>query len=680
VNATDNPLLALPRPLPFDRVRAEHVVPGIRALIEKAKERLDEVIRMPGPRTWENTMGALDTLTEPLDEGMGLVSHLESVATEPALREAYSAVQPEVSAFYSSIALSERLWNALKAFAATDEAKALTGPRKRYLEKTLADFRRAGADLPPEGKKRLEAIDVELAEVTLKFSQNTLDSTGAFELLIDDPVKLAGLPKSAVDAARQSAEKAGKQGFRFSLQAPSYIPVMTYLEDRSIRETLYRAYNTRATSGDRDNRPLVRRILQLRREKAKLLGYPHFADLVLEDRMAKSGEAARKFVANLRDKTETFFRKENDDLLAFRRELEGANAPPLMPWDVSFYAEKLRRSRYDLDEEELRPYFVADRVLDGLFQIASRLYGIRIVSDPSAPVWHESVRAHSIVDDDGTPLGGFYVDLYPRTTKRDGAWMHGLLTGYGSRPAALEVVVANVTPPVGNRPALLTHAEVETLFHEFGHMLHHALSRVELRSLAGTNVAWDFVELPSQIMENWAWEREALDLFARHVDSGETLPDALLEKMTRAKAFRAANQQMRQLGFAEVDLALHIDLDPTGKEDPLDVGRAILQRYSAVPLPDEHAMLASFGHLFGDSVGYAAGYYSYKWAEVLEADAFGRFKEEGIFRREVGARFRDAILSRGDSDDPAELFRQFRGRDPRLEPLLERFGLVHPAG
>jgi oligopeptidase A len=635
---------------------------------------------MPGPRTWENTMGALDTLTEPLDEGMGLVSHLESVATEPALREAYSAVQPEVSAFYSSIALSERLWNALKAFAATDEAKALTGPRKRYLEKTLADFRRAGADLPPEGKKRLEAIDVELAEVTLKFSQNTLDSTGAFELLIDDPVKLAGLPKSAVDAARQSAEKAGKQGFRFSLQAPSYIPVMTYLEDRSIRETLYRAYNTRATSGDRDNRPLVRRILQLRREKAKLLGYPHFADLVLEDRMAKSGEAARKFVANLRDKTETFFRKENDDLLAFRRELEGANAPPLMPWDVSFYAEKLRRSRYDLDEEELRPYFVADRVLDGLFQIASRLYGIRIVSDPSAPVWHESVRAHSIVDDDGTPLGGFYVDLYPRTTKRDGAWMHGLLTGYGSRPAALEVVVANVTPPVGNRPALLTHAEVETLFHEFGHMLHHALSRVELRSLAGTNVAWDFVELPSQIMENWAWEREALDLFARHVDSGETLPDALLEKMTRAKAFRAANQQMRQLGFAEVDLALHIDLDPTGKEDPLDVGRAILQRYSAVPLPDEHAMLASFGHLFGDSVGYAAGYYSYKWAEVLEADAFGRFKEEGIFRREVGARFRDAILSRGDSDDPAELFRQFRGRDPRLEPLLERFGLVHPAG
>lgn len=671
----DNPLLPLTRPIPFDTIKPEHVRPGVRALLADAKAKMAAIVDEPGPRTYANTLGALDTLTEPLDDVLAVVSHLESVATTPALREAYNELQPEISMFYSGIPLSAGLWGALKSFAETDEAKALTGAKRRLLEKTLADFRRHGADLPDEGKARLSALDVELAQLTLKYAQNVLDATNSFELLIDDVAKLAGLPESAIEAAKASAEAAGKVGYRFTLQAPSYIPAMTYLDDEGLRRQLYAAFNTRATSGEHDNRPLMKRIIELRQEKAKLLGFKNFADLVLEDRMAKTGEAARAFVGTLRAKTQAAFERENAELEAFRKELEGPSAPAIAPWDVSYYAEKQRRARYDFDEEALRPYFAADRVLDGLFEIATRLYGLRIEPWREAPVWHESVKAYQIRDSEGASLGGFYADLYPREEKRDGAWMHGLLTGYGASFEGLEVLAANVTPPTNGKPALLTHREVETLFHEFGHMLHHALSQVEVRSLAGTNVAWDFVELPSQIMENWSWEREALDLFARHLDTGATIDEALLEKMKRARTFRAANQQMRQLGFAETDLALHTEFDPA-KSDVVDFARPRMQAHSPAPLPADYAMISAFTHLFASPVGYAAGYYSYKWAEVLDADAFSRFKHEGLFNREVGEAFRSEILARGDSDDPAALFRRFMGREPKLDALLERLGLA----
>ena len=685
-NPADNPLPALADPLPFDRIRGEHVEPAVATLLAEARARLDALSAGSSPRTYDNTLGALEGITERLELALSVVGHLESAATTPELRAAYNAVQPEVSALYSSITLSAGVWAALKAFAATPEAAALVGTRRRFLAKTIADFRRNGADLDAAGKERLSALDVELATLTIRYSQNVLDATNAFELLVDDGARLKGLPAQAVAAARESAAKKGLEGWRFTLQAPSYVPALTYLDDAGVREQLYRAFTTRAAGGHEgaalDNRPLVARILELRQEKAALLGFGSFADLVLEDRMAHTGAAARRFLAVLHEKTDPFFARENEELLAFRREIEGPGAAEIMPWDVSYYAEKLRRARFDFDEEALRPYFPLDRVLGGLFEIAHRLYGVRVEPWEGAPVWDPSVRAFVLREPDGAAGAAFYVDVAPRENKRDGAWMQGLHTAVpatAALPRHLEVLAGNVTPPLEGRPALLSHREVETMFHEFGHLMHHASSRVDVRSLAGTSVAWDFVELPSQIMENWCWEREALDLFARHFETGETIPADMLERMRAARTFRAANAMMRQLGFAEIDLALHMEYRPAEHGEPVAFSRAILQRFSAARMPDDHAMLTSFTHVFASPVGYAAGYYSYKWAEVLDADAFSRFQREGLFDPGVGAAFRGGILARGDSADPMDLYRGFMGREPTIDALLERDGLHLPA-
>jgi oligopeptidase A len=681
-SASENPLLSLGPDIPFDSIRAEHVEPGLRALLADAETRLEALVRDTRPRTFDTTLLALEQVTEQLELGLEVVEHLEGVSTTPALRAAYNAAQPAVSAFASSLTRNEGVWKALQAYAATDEARALTGARKRFLEKTLADFRRAGAELPAEGKSRLAEIDVELAKLTIRFGQNVLDSTNAFEIVVEDRARLAGLPDSAIDAARQSAAEKGLEGFRLTLQAPSYVPVMTYLDDAALRERMYRASSTRASSGEHDNRPLVRRILELRRDKARLLGYQSFADLVCEDRMAKSGSAARAFVRTLRERTEPFFARENEELYAFRREIEGEAAPPLQPWDVAYYAEKLRRARYDFDEEALRPYFPLEGVLAGVFAIAARLYGVRIEPLAGAPVWHPTVRAFTVHEPGDAGGARFYVDVFPREQKRDGAWMHGLISAVGAPHddgRHLEVLVANFSPPVGDTPSLLRHREVETLFHEFGHLMHHGASRVPIKSLAGTNVARDFVELPSQIMENWCWEREALDLFARHHQTGESLPREIFDRMRAARNFRAANAMMRQLGFAELDLAMHMDWTPEAG-DVVEYARRISAPFSPAPLPAEHAMVCGFGHLFSSPIGYAAGYYSYKWAEVLEADAFSRFKAGGLFSREVGEAFRGKILARGNGDDPLDLYREFMGREPRLDALLERDGLVAAAG
>jgi len=675
----ENPLLVIDFPIPFDQIRAEHVVPGIETLLASARARLEALAAGNAQPDYENTMQALDELTEPLDRAMGVVKHLESVATYPELRTAHNAVEPETSKFYSGIPLHEGLWTTLKRYASTDDAKCLEGARLRYLRKTLDEFRRHGADLDAPGKARLKEIDVELSQLTTKFSENVLDATNAFELVITDQHKLAGLPQSAFDAARESAARKGVAGWRFTLQAPSYLPLMTYLDDATIRESVYRVFSTRAASGDADNRPLVSRILALRRDKAKLLGYAHFADLVLEDRMAHSGARALEFLTGLRDRTQAHFQRENGELLEFRRKLEGPTAPELEPWDVPYYAEKLRQQRYEFDEEALRPYFPAGQVVAGMFQIVCRLYGIRVQEEPGIPVWDPQAKYYSIRDEDGSLLGGFYADWYPRENKRGGAWMDAFLTGRPSREGRrvhVGAICGNLTPPAGGKPALLTHREVETIFHEFGHLLHHCLSKVEVRSLAGTSVAWDFVELPSQIMENWCWEREALDLFARHYETRAPIPDDLLAKMKRARTFRSANAQMRQLGFGFVDLLLHTEYSPETDGDVIEYSRKLFQQFSPAPLPPEHAMIAAFTHLFANPVGYGAGYYSYKWAEVLDADAFTRFRELGIFSAEAGGEFREKILARGDSEDPAELYRRFMGRDPNPEALLERAGLT----
>jgi oligopeptidase A len=658
-----NPLLEIKFRIPFDRIEAPQVEPAVDELLADAAQRLDATTASEQP------LHALDTMTERLDYALGIVRHLESVATTPALRAAFNEVQPKASAFYSSIPLNEALWKALQRYASTPEGRSLTGTSKRFLTKTIDSFKRHGANLDPAGKARLKEIDVALSEVTTKFSENVLDATNAWELVIAEEANLQGLPPAAMAMARAAAEAKSMSGWRFTLQGPSYLAVMTYLDDARVREQMWRAYSVRAASGAHDNRPLVVKILELRNEKARLLGFRDFSDLVLEDRMAHTGERAQKFLDDLREKTEPRFREENQELEAFAgRKLE--------PWDIAYWAEKQRAALYDFDEEALRPYFPLERVVTGMFEIFGRILGIRVAEEQDMPAWDPAVHTYSVYDSvSAAHLGSFYADWYPRENKRGGAWMDSLITGNPDQGHPhLGLICGNLTPPVDGKPALLTHREAETIFHEFGHLLHHLLSRVEVRSLAGTSVAWDFVELPSQIMENWCWEREALDLLARHWETGAPIPEDLFQKMKRAKTFRAANAQMRQLGFGFVDLALHRQWD--NSRDVIAFSRSVLQRFSASTLPDDYAMIAGFTHLFASPVAYGAGYYSYKWAEVLDADAFTRFRREGVFSEAVGRDYRDKILARGDSQDPAELYRSFMGRDPDPRALLERAGLL----
>ena len=679
----ENPLSTPTQPVPFDRIAAEHVVPSVRALIEESNAALDAIGDDSAAPTYDNTLLALERATEKLEYAMGVIEHLESVATTAEFRAAYNSILPEVSALWSGVPLRPALWQRLCAFSKTAEAGALEPTPRRFLDKTLDDFRRHGAELDEAKKSELREVDKDLSQLTTRFAQQVLDASNAFELLIDDEAELAGLPASALAAARDSAASKGKAGYRLTLQAPSVMAVLSYADSADLRQRIWSAFNQRATVGELDNRPLVRDILALRRRKANLLGFANFADLVTQDRMAKDGKTAQEFVAALSERTRAAFERETAELFEFRRSLEGPESPALRPWDVGYYSEKLRRSLYDFDEEELRAFFPAERVLGGAFDVAKKLFGIQIEPVADLPVWHPDVRAYRILDGDTSTLGVFYVDLYPRENKRDGAWMHGLLNAVPSgstlpHPAAqahVALFCSNANPPAGGKPSLMNHREVETIFHEFGHLLHHCLSKVPVRSLAGTRVAQDFVELPSQIMENWCSEKTALDTFAAHYESGAPVPAVMVDRLIRARNFRAASAQMRQLGFAAVDLALHIDYSPERHGDVNAYANSILQRYAPTQFPESYALIASFNHLFSHSVGYAAGYYSYKWAEVLDADAFTRFKTEGLFSQKVGMEFRAHVLSQGDSEDPMALFKAFMGREPRLEPMMERQGL-----
>src|SRR5580704_8823470 len=599
-----NPLLQIQFQIPFDQVRAETVQSAIAGLLVETRAELDRLISEPSPRNFVNTMQRLDHLTERLEYAMQIIRNLEAVATTPELRAAYNAVQPKVSEFYSSLPLNEALWQAVLTYSKSEEAVALTGVRKRFLEKTMDNFRRHGAELNAEGKKRIAEIDVELTKQTIRFAENVLDSTNQYEWVITDERQLAGLPESARAMARSSAASKGlpEPSWRFTLQGPSYLAVMTYLDDAELRRKVYEAFINRATEQKYDNRPLLRGILALRREKARLLGYRDFADLVLEDRMAHSGARAQQFLDDLKQKTVSQFHKENAALVAF------SGKAKLYPWDIAYYAEKQRAALYDFDEEALRPYFPLESVIQGMFEVVHRLYGISVVEKKSVTVWEPHVKYYEIYDPSrprGMDLvGAFYADWFPRENKRGGAWMDTLITGEAHGPEAdrqdphLGLICGNLTPPGQDTPSLLNHREVETIFHEFGHLLHHCLSRVELRGFAGVNVAWDFVELPSQIMENWTWEREALDLFARHYQTGAPIPGDLLEKMRNARNFRAANAQMRQLGFGLVDLALHREISPGSNVDLLGFVRDILQQFSPARLPEDYAMIVSFTHLF----------------------------------------------------------------------------------
>jgi oligopeptidase A len=667
---------------------AEHAVPDIEAALERAQAAIDRIAGADlGSLTFAGTFGALERSTEEVDLAWDKLSHLQAVADSPAVREAYNALLPKVTVFQARIELNPGLWLRLKTFAASPAAQALRGIEARLVADKLAAFRLAGADLPDAARARLEAIESELAQVTQRYSENVLDATNAWELLVDDPARLAGLPPHAVATALTLARRKGhgtpeRPVWRFTLQAPSMEPVMTYAEDEGLRRELWTASVAIGAEGKHDNEPLVKRILSLRREKAELLGKAHFADLVLERRMAKTGARALAFVEDLQRRAAPGFARECRDLEAFKAERTGEPAGPLKAWEVALWAERLRLSRYDFNEEALRPYFPMDRVIAGMFEIVRRVMGVHVVEKPagSFDAWHPEVRAYDMSDAGGRHLGAFYADWHPRESKRGGAWMGSLITGAprpdGPRGPHLGYICGNMTPPVDGRPALLTHREVQTVFHEFGHLLHHLLSEVPVRSLAGTNVAWDFVELPSQIMENWTWEREGLDLFARHHETGEPIPEALYEKMIAARRFRGACAVMRQIQFAKMDLVLHMRSAAFTEGDLESKVRVVIEDCMIPTQPPARTVVKRFNHLFSDPVGYAAGYYSYKWAEVLDADAFTRFQREGIFNAKTGADFVEYILSKGDSADAGDLYRAFMGRDPDLSALLVRSGLT----
>ncbi|HVS51253.1 MAG TPA: M3 family metallopeptidase [Opitutaceae bacterium] len=675
----------------WSELTPEHIAPDLEAALARGQAAIDTIARRdPQALTFENTFLALEHATEELNVAWGKVTHLQSVADSPALREAHNAMLPKVSAFFASIPLNAELWRRLKLFSDSPAAKAVAGIRRRFLEETVKDFRQAGADLPPEKRARLEALQTELAQLTQKYSENVLDATNAWQLVVDDERRLAGLPERAKAAARRSAEAKGLAAWRFTLHQPSLEPFMTFVEDDALRREMWAASAAVGAQPPHDNTPLIGKILALRAEKAALLGKPNFADVVLERRMAKSGARALAFIEDMRARAATAFARECRELEEFKAQQTGRARAPLAPWELAFWAEKLRKARYDFDEEALRPFFPMDRVIAGLFETARRVFGLRIAeretaahgkSEGAVETWHSEVKFYDVHDAHGRHVGSFYADWHPRESKRGGAWMNYLITGGpqpdGGRAPHLGLICGNMTPPVDGRPALLTHREVETIFHEFGHLLHHLLGEVEIKSLNGVNVAWDFVELPSQIMENWTWERESLDLFARHFESGAPIPEEIFGKMIAAKNFRSACATMRQIAFARMDLALHLRTGEfAGEADVEPKARAEVADCLIPTEPPAPTIVKRFTHVFSDPVGYAAGYYSYKWAEVLDADAFTRFKREGVFNARVGDEFVRHVLSRGNSADPAELYRAFMGREPDLNALLQRSGLA----
>ena len=677
----EHPFLSEDFYVDWAQLTPERIVPDIEFALERACANIEKICaQTPDEISFDATILGFARATRELGRAWGRVCHLESVENTPALREAYNTVLPKVTEFFSSLTLNARLWEKIKAAAERIPAGTLGAVQQSFLDETLADFRENGADLLDDKKSRLAAINAKLAELTTKFGENVLDSTNAWEKFVADETLLAGIPASAKTAAAASAKAKNRDGeFRFTLQAPSLVPVMQYAENDALRREFWEASNAVARDDAKfDNAPLIREILALRDEKAKLLGFADFADYTTSRRMAKSGKTARDFVENLRSRVDSFFKKETEDLVNFARDRGDATVAKtgkLAPWALGFWAEKLRRERYDFDAESLRPYFEVNAVIAGAFAIAEKLFGVKIVEKTGVPAWHPEVKTYEVFDGEKM-LGAFYTDWHPRETKRAGAWMNFLATRGEGVPAHLGLICGNMSPAVDGKPALLSFDEVLTIFHEFGHLLHHVLSEVEIPELAGTNVAWDFVELPSQIMENWCKHAESLSLFAKHFETGEPLPQELLEKLLRAQNFRAASACVRQLSFGKMDLDFHIETAKYKDCDLENYWNETLADYLVPTAFPQVSMARKFLHLFSESTGYAAGYYSYKWAEMLEADCFTRFLNEGILNEKTGREFREKILARGNAAPAETLFRDFMGRAPDPAALLKREGLA----
>ncbi len=688
-----NPLLQFTGLPPFDAILPEHVAPAIRQLLAENRASIDRLLDDPAAPTWDGFVTPMTEAGKPLGRAWGVVGHLHSVQDIPAWREAYNEMLPEVSRFWAEMGQNLRLFQKYKCLRESGEYATLSAPRQRILDNEVRDFRLSGAELPDELKPRFQAIQEELASLGAKFSENLLDATNAFAAYITDEAELTGLPGDVKDAARAAAEAEGKPGWKFTLHMPSYLPVMQYADSRALRERLYRAYATRASenlgeSGQAgwDNGPLIGRILALRQEESKMLGYASYAEASMVPKMANSPAQVLAFLADLGAKAKPFAERDVAELRAFAKSEIGLEQ--MEPWDVAYVSEKLRQARYAFSEQEVKQYLPEPQVLAGLFGVIQKLYGVTILPD-QGPTWDPTVRFFRI-ERDGDLVGQFYLDLYARSTKKGGAWMDSARSRHRSTQGLefpVAYLVCNFPGPVGDKPATFSHDDVQTLFHECGHGLHHLLTRVDELAVSGIHgVEWDAVELPSQFMENFCWEWDVLSGMTAHVDTGEPLPRALFDKMIAAKNFQSGMQTVRQLEFSLFDLRLHHEVDASAGPVPMDQVLGLLdavRREVAVLIPPPwHRFPNSFSHIFAG--GYAAGYYSYKWAEVLSADAFEAFEEAGagkgsLLDRETGERFWREILAVGGSRPAIESFKAFRGREPKVDALLRHSGMVAAA-
>jgi oligopeptidase A len=673
-----NPLLdfsGLPR---FADFKPDYVAPAVDQLLAENRALIGRISAPDVAPTWPGFVQPLEDANERLHRAWGVVSHLNGVMNSPELREAYNANLPRITQYYTELGQHEGLFAGFKALKADPGFGSLTRAQKKIVENELRDFRLGGAELPPEQKARFKAISERLSQLSSRFSDNLLDATNAFGHVITDPADAAGIPADVLAAAREAANADGKPGWKFTLHAPSYLPVMQYADNRSLRSLMYRAYVTRASEfgkPDWDNTPLIAEILKLREEQARLLGFASYAEYSLQPKMAESPPQVLAFLEEFAARAKRYAVRDLEEVTAFARgELK---LDKLEAWDLAYASEKLRARRYDFSDQEVKQYFPETKVLPGMFKLIEALYGLAIEPAP-APVWHPDVRFYAIRDRHGSLVGQFYVDLYARPSKRGGAWMDDAITRRvrdGRVQSPVAYLNCNFSAPVGGKPALFTHEEVNTLFHEFGHGLHHLLTRVDYLGVSGINgVEWDAVELPSQFMENFCWEWDVLRPMTAHVDTGEPLPRPLFDKMLAAKNFQSGMQTLRQIEFALFDLHLHHDYDPTGAKSALDLLNEVRARVAVVVPPDYNRFPHNFSHIFAG--GYAAGYYSYKWAEVLSADAYSLFEENGVLDPRTGQRFWDEILGVGGSRPALDSFVAFRGREPKIDALLRHSGMA----
>ncbi|MBL0142278.1 MAG: M3 family metallopeptidase [Betaproteobacteria bacterium] len=676
----ENPLLnfsALPR---FDEVLPSHVVPAIDTLVAEARATIEVLATADGEPTWDGFVEPLESANERLARAWGQVSHLNAVVNSPALREAYNAALPAVTQFLTGQAQDLRLFDRYKALAASPGYPGLAPARRRLVENELRDFRLGGAELPAAGKARFKQLQEELAALSSRFQENILDATRDFSVIVSDPAHLSGIPDDVLETARHAASKEGREGWKLTLHMPCYLPVMQYADYPALREQMYRGFVTRASELGKpewDNSPLIAGILEKRAQVAGLLGYATFAQVSLATKMAQSPPEVIAFLEDLAARAKPFAQTDMAEIVEFAR--TELNLAEVRAWDVAWVSERLRQKRYAFSDNEVKRYFPEDAVLSGLFRVIESLYGVRVMPSRAAS-WHPDVKFYAIVDANGALVGQFYLDLYARDAKRGGAWMadarnrRRLAAGFQTPVAFL---TCNFSAPVGGRPAFFTHNEVITLFHEFGHGLHQLLTRVDELGVSGiAGVEWDAVELPSQFMENFCWEWDVVSHMARHGETGEALPRGLFDKMVAAKNFQSGMQFVRQVEFALFDMHLHHDFDRSSDTVLAMLGR-VRDRVAVVRPPEWNRFPNQFSHIFGG--GYAAGYYSYKWAEVLSADAFGAFEEEGVLNPATGARFRDEVLGVGGSRPALESFVAFRGRKPRIEALLRHNGMTATA-